>query len=114
MKILRDEKLVCGGAILSLDNILTAAHCVRDPNGVYNVVSGSHFRNDGVRHGIITKILHEDYKVGLNGNDLATLIITPPIDARHSSNRKIKLFKETLPPIASSIFSGWGCNRIFM
>ena len=47
-------------------------------------------------------------------NDFFTVVfkITPPIELQHGLNAKIDLFLGEIPPYASGIFSGWGCNSL--
>ena len=46
-------------------------------------------------------------------NDLALIVVFPPILIQHAVNRKINLYEG--PPLRPGIvgrITGWGCNRI--
>ena len=98
----------CGGAILSFNVIITAAHCVAD-NAEYTVLSGSEKRNTGRQHNVIHIQRHPHFNIYLFMHDIALLVISPPIDFEHSVNRPITLYNEYPHPNSIATFSGWGC-----
>ena len=106
------EKYECVGIILASNVILTAAHCVEEHVSAYSILSGSTFANNGTSHRITLKIVHPGYNSRGFVDDLALLIIHPPINIYHSVNRKIELIVGPVPPYTLGIVSGWGCNRI--
>ena len=107
-----NNKSSCGGSILSSTKILTAAHCLRFHDQEYSVLSGSHYKNSGIRHRIIMKIIYPSvHRNSVYENDLAMLSISPPIDLVLSHNRRIELYNENLPPNAYGTFASWKCYR---
>ncbi|XP_033227449.1 phenoloxidase-activating factor 2-like [Belonocnema kinseyi] len=112
VNILRNEISYCGGSILDPTIILTAAHCVSEDIGFYSILSNSAIADRGVRHKIIRKIIHPQYEQHQLLNDLALLVISPPINFETSRNRRIPICNGHLPPNSRGIISGWGCHRI--
>ena len=119
VNIKRNAVSICGGSIISSTLVLTAAHCfVKNPELqirgpiVYTVLSGSEHKNRGIRHDIVRRITHPNFKPPWYINDVALIVIYPPIDLVHSPNRKISLFTGKIPPNAYGIFSGWGCAEV--
>ena len=102
---------ICGGSIIHHEIIITAAHCVEN-RATYSILSGSANVRRGIRHKIIKIINHPGYNSSRFVDDLALLIITPPIDFQHSVNRKIPLFQGRVPPNSIGTISGWGRNGI--
>ena len=101
----------CGGSILHAHIIVTAAHCVENP-AIYRVLSGSSYINQGINHNVRKKILHPEYHSRALPNDLALLIIFPPIDLNYNSvNKKIPLYNGYIQPLELVTVSGWGCMQ---
>ncbi|CAB3382865.1 Hypothetical predicted protein [Cloeon dipterum] len=51
----------CGGSIVYLKHIVTAAHCSKHNLDVLSVVAGSIYRDEGIRFGVRSIIIHPDY-----------------------------------------------------
>ena len=111
VNILRNGVPNCGGSILYPDIIITAGHCVIY-NTTYTILSGSRYINRGNHHNVIRKIIYPRRPDVLT-DDLALLIIFPPIDLHQNSiNRKITLYNGHVPPHTLGTISGWGCSCI--
>ena len=102
----------CAGSILLAHIILTAAHCVNHDLSHYRVLSGSQFANQGIPHNITRKILHPNYGADTFTNDLALLIIYPPINFYNLFNQIIEVNRVPVQPNTFGIVSGWGCSEI--
>ena len=111
VKILKDGITECAGSILTPYMIITAAHCVEDPER-YTILSDSSYVNLGTPHNITRKIIYPDYHPERFGNDLALLLINPPINLVNSLNRRILLHDGDIPENSFGTISGWGCNEI--
>ena len=103
------EKPICSGSILASNIILTSAHCVEGYFTTYSILSGSPCVNYGIRHNVIRKILHPGFRSRSYENDLALLIIFPPIDLESFYNRKIEINEGPVLANTSATVSGWGC-----
>uniref|UniRef100_A0A1W7RA07 Serine proteinase n=1 Tax=Hadrurus spadix TaxID=141984 RepID=A0A1W7RA07_9SCOR len=78
------ESFLCGGTMVNVRYILTAAHCFgrngndrrKIPTSRFVIRVGSNINEEGVAHRIKNIIVHEDYKVGQHYNDLAAIEVT--------------------------------------
>ncbi|KAH8254423.1 hypothetical protein KR032_010048 [Drosophila birchii] len=102
----------CGGSIIASDQVITAAHCVIGTvASQYKVVAGSNYRtgSDGVITSVKEIIMHEGYFSGAAyNNDVALLILDPPLPLNNFTIKAIKLASEPPLPGAISKISGWG------
>ena len=88
--------------------ILTANLCVEEPLRAYSVQSSSGIVHFGRTHIITEKISHYS---DFHTNDLALLVISPPVNISHSLTQKIELMVGPVFPNVRGIISGWGCNK---
>lgn len=102
--ILYQDSPVCGGAIISSNYILTAAHCFGRNEREYRVRTGSSWRNsEGSLHDIQSYSCREDChrdlyekpsKLIVPTNDIALVKLTNPIEF-DAKRKAIGLFNET-------------------
>ena len=102
-------KPTCSGSILASNIILTSAHCVEGYFATYSILSGSACVDHGIHHNVITKIMHPGFRPRTYTDDLALLIIFPPIDLESFHNRKIEINERPVLTNTFATVSGWGC-----
>ncbi|KAH8358267.1 hypothetical protein KR084_010901 [Drosophila pseudotakahashii] len=102
----------CGGSILSATEIITAAHCII---GVVasqlKIVAGSNYQtgSDGVITNVKDIYMHQEYFSGAAyNNDIAILVVDPPLPLNNFTIKAIKLASEQPLEGAVSKISGWG------
>lgn len=107
-----NRSFVCGAVILSANIVITAAHCLKKP-AKYSIKSGSALRNFGTSHAVKSVQFYPLFNVN-NGlvQDLALILVSPPIDLIRSKNRKIDFYNGPLHPGTPATLSGWGCTDI--
>jgi len=77
-----EGKLLCQGAILSGEWVLTSAHCIENIKEL-NIIAGTSdltgFEKTGTVHKVAQTILHEDYDPRTGDNDIALIAVAEPI-----------------------------------
>ncbi|XP_049871094.1 chymotrypsin-2-like [Pectinophora gossypiella] len=102
---------VCGGAVISIRHIVTAAHCVIDiyPEYIQVVVGTTNLDVGGLRYNVSSIKVHEDYDLHLKVNDIAVLKIKGSFDKEHVQIVNIYLGKLTEGDTV--ILSGFGAKE---
>ncbi|XP_078052124.1 transmembrane protease serine 9-like [Augochlora pura] len=103
---------VCGGAIISVDHVLTAAHCVNallQATDDISVVSGTIYLDQGGEfHGVASMIAHPNYDPNSQpNNDVGVVKLTNPINF-NMLQASISLPTGDPPANNYAIVSAWG------
>lgn len=103
---------ICGGAIIGIDTVLTAAHCFEDPwsSADYTVRVGSSEHESGGHVLSLRRVIaHGDYNPQSHDNDLALLILNGQLNFTEHL-QPVPLAALADPPTADTRLqvSGWG------
>ncbi|CAJ0567939.1 unnamed protein product, partial [Mesorhabditis spiculigera] len=103
----------CGGALISEDLVLTAAHCLHASRIAknYAVIVGSHQTGSGQYHRVEALAVHPTFNlVWPSSWDVAVLKITPPVKL---SEKASPVCIPTLapPPFQVCAVAGWGLTQ---
>ena len=109
VKIKKNGRINCAGIILSAHHILTADHCIDQEITSYTITNLGNRRLTTDEHNILRKINHiSDYFT----NDIALLLIDPPIDFMRSKARKVDLLIGPIPPNTTGTISSWSLENL--
>ena len=111
------EAQFCGGSLVSATAVVTAAHCIIDPDPTsLQVLAGvGNLSEATTRIGVSAITLYPTYDAVTKDNDIAVLTLQSPVDLSGSTRRAIALpspvsFSPTIWPAAGtpSFVTGWG------
>jgi len=102
----------CGGAIVTNEWIVTAAHCAQGPANTYHVVAGDHDNsNDDFSEqirAVVEIVSHPEYDSFWISNDIAMMKLASPLSFNENTLPAIIPVKGFVPIAPTATTIGWG------